>query len=203
MGRHVLLGWRGVSPPRVEAAAVMLREGSLDAHGTSLTAAYRLGYRLETGAGWVTRRLDVRVEGDGWWRTLALRRDEAGRWSADREGDGGGGAPPPLPALDGALDCDLGLCPLTNTMPILRHDLVGSAQRGRVDAEDLLMAWVSVPDLAVSASRQRYRAADAVEEGGGALVHFESEGFSTTLEVDGDGLVLNYPGLARRVEGLG
>jgi hypothetical protein len=31
-------------------------------------------------------------------------------------------------------------------------------------------------------------------------VHFATEDFRTTLEVDGDGLLVNYPGLARRIE---
>ena len=196
-----ILHWRGPDPPRVDAVAVRLGADALAAHGTSLTGSWALDFRLATGPGWVTRELDVRVRGDGWWRSLVLRRagDGDGDWSADWDGAGAGDLPGPLPDLRGALDCDLALCPLTNTMPIRRHDLVGAANRGAAGSHDLVMAWVSVPDLAVHPSEQCYIASDPVDEGG-ALVVFASEGFRTTIEVDADGLVANYPGIARRVE---
>ena len=110
-----------------------------------------------------------------------------------------GTLPTELPDLDSALDCDLGLCPLTNTMPILRHDLVGASHRAQGGSHDLVMAWISVPDLAVTRSQQNYAVSDPIDEGG-ALVGYSSTGFRTTIEVDADGLVVNYPGLGRRVE---
>lgn len=110
-----------------------------------------------------------------------------------------GSLPSQLPDLEGALDCDLGLCPLTNTMPILRHDLVEASHRGDDGSHDLVMAWVSVPDLAVRRSEQRYTVSDPIDEGG-ALVVYASEDFRTTIEADVDGLVVNYPGLGRRVD---
>ena len=64
------------------------------------------------------------------------------------------------------------------------------------------MAWVSVPDLVVARSEQRYIVSDAVADGEGALVGYASERFRTTIEVDADGLVVNYPGLGRRVQSL-
>jgi hypothetical protein len=75
-------------------------------------------------------------------------------------------------------------------MPVLRHGLLGS--EGSIE---LVMAWVSVPDLTVVASRQRYTAL------GGNVVRFESldDTFTADLSFDNDGLVVDYPGLARRV----
>jgi len=194
-----MLAWRGPEPPRIDSAHVTLEADFLRAHGASLTASYVLDYRLETGPGWVTRELNVRSRGDGWWRSLVLRHPADDEWSADWAGQGLGSLPSELPDLDGALDCDLGLCPLTNTMPILRHDLVGASHRGNADSHDLVMAWVSVPDLTVRRAEQRYTVSDPVDEVG-ALVVFASEGFRTTIEADADGLVVNYPGLGRRVE---
>ena len=204
-----MLCWRGPEPQRIDSAHVNLEADSLRAHGASLTASYALDYRLETEPGWVTRELNVRSRGDGWWRSLVLRRSGGGEWSADWTGrarpdrklggEGLGSLPSELPDLDGALDCDLGLCPLTNTMPILRHDLVSASHRGNADSHDLVMALVSVPDLTVRRAEQRYTVSDPVDEVG-ALVVFASEGFRTTIEADADGLVVNYPGLGRRVE---
>jgi hypothetical protein len=58
------------------------------------------------------------------------------------------------------------------------------------------MAWVSVPDLGLLVSAQRY---EHVREGRRALVDRGLfPGFTAELEVDDDGLALVYPGLARR-----
>ncbi len=202
MTEYRMLQWSGPSPQRVDTAHVALEPDSLRAHGTSITASYALDYRLETGPEWVTRALDVRARGDGWWRSLVLLRSGGGEWSADWSGEGRGSLPRELPELGASLDCDLGLCPLTNTMPILRHDLVRAAHRAEEGSRDLLMAWVSVPDLVVARSEQRYIVSDAVADGDGALVGYASERFRTTIEVDSDGLVVNYPGLGRRVQSL-
>jgi uncharacterized protein len=200
-----LLAWRGPEPQRVDVAAVRLGSDRLTAHGTSTTADQTTEYRLHTDGGWVTRRLEVRTRGDGWTRTLLLERSADGAWSAHRAVEGtattGDDGDTELPDLAGALDCDLGLCPLTNTMPVLRHDLVRRAHEGTGTTGDLTMAWVSVPDLTVHASSQKYRPLHPVDPGGGAVLGFSSEGFTTAIEVDADGLVVAYPGIALRIVG--
>jgi hypothetical protein len=94
--------------------------------------------------------------------------------------------------LAGALDCDLGLSPLTNTMPVLRHGLLSGG--GPVD---LLMAWVSVPDLSVQADAQRYTFVRPAAEGG-AVVNYSSDGFTADISFDATGLVIDYPGIGSR-----
>jgi len=64
------------------------------------------------------------------------------------------------------------------------------------------MAWISVPDLRVHALHQRYEHLGAHSDG--ATVRYASvedgrETFTADLELDGEGLVRHYPGLARRV----
>ena len=79
-------------------------------------------------------------------------------------------------------------------MPVLRHRLLSGG--GPVD---LLMAWVSVPDLGIFPSRQRYtlvrRASQAI------VVRFESldNPFVADITFDDHGLVRDYPGLARGI----
>jgi hypothetical protein len=157
---------------------------------------YRLDYRLTTRRGFVTSRLRVRSKGEGWHRSLDLQRSPAGAWTVLAYGDGELALPPPggdVAAFAEALDCDLGLSPLTNTMPVLRHGLqTGSGPIG------FTMAWVSVPDLAVRTSGQRYTFVET--QGQRSIVRFEDdEGFTADIAFDGDGLVLDYPGLARRL----
>jgi hypothetical protein len=79
-------------------------------------------------------------------------------------------------------------------MPVLRRGLLDSG--GPID---LTMAWVSVPDLVVSRSVQRYTFIG--RDGDLRVVRFEDDsGFSANVVFDSDGLVVNYPGIARRLD---
>jgi len=173
-----------VEPDRLSARGVAIGSSPLP---------YRLDYVLETGAGFVTTLLDVSSRGAEWSRRLVLRGDGAGSWTIDTETEGivdlAGPGGDPL-ALAGALDCDLGLSPVTNLMPILRHGLANGVGRVELNA-----AWVSVPDLRVQPDGQRYTAI------GPNQVRYEAlDGvFSATISIDDDGLVVDYPGIARRI----
>ena len=200
MGRLRFVAWRGLDGCRAEAARVELEADRLQASGTQIGAyplPYRLDYVLETGKAFVTARLRVDVEGDDWSRRLVLERDPGGTWSCSAHASGSADLPAPggeLATVAGALDCDLGLCPLTNTMPILRHDL------HRVAGEhDFLMAWVAMPELTVVPSRQRYVTVLPAPDRERAVVGYRSGSFKSDLLIDDDGLVVDYPQLARRV----
>lgn len=193
--RRRTIAWRGVDDPqRHDVAWFVLRPDRLGAAGRSVTAEYELGWGLATTAGWVTSALRVEVRGDGWHRSLLLSREDDGEWTATGTADGREDLPPPGTGADlaGALDCDLGLCPATNTMPVLRLGLTGDRP---APPTDLVMALVEVPSLRVVRSEQTYGRIRR-EPGGGALVSFAAGSFRTTLPVDADGLVVRYPGLA-------
>jgi uncharacterized protein len=180
-----------------EYVEVTLATDGLSASGVAIggePVAYRLDYTLETGPDFVTARLEVTTRGEGWRRTLDLRRGGSGDWTAQEARPGS--TPEGLRGLGGALDCDLGLSPLTNSMPVLRHRLL------EVDGSvDFLMAWVSVPDLGVHPSRQRYTALRG-DPGGDRLIRYESvdSTFTADLVFDRDGLVIDYPGIGRRLD---
>ena len=176
--------WKGIDEWRAEAVRVELGPRDLHAAGTQIgadPAPYRLDYELDVGSGWITSRLSVQATRAVRERRLLLEHDGRGTWRIDGE---------PAPELAGALDCDLRLSPLTNLMPVRRHAL-----HERAGAAEIVAAWVSVPDLAVHASRQRY---EHVRPG---VVRFTDlglhEGFTAELELDADGIVVVYPGLAR------
>ena len=159
--------------------------------------AYRLDYQLTTVEHYVTARLVVHTRGQGWSRALELERLASGEWECRTEVEGNPDLPAPggdLAAVAGALDCDLGLSPVTNSMPVLRHRLHESG-----GPLDFLMARVSVPDLTVHASRQRYTFAR--QDQGKRIVRFESldDRFVAEISFDEHGLVLDYPAIARRV----
>lgn len=199
-----LLLWRGLDVWRAEIVSVELTGKGVRASGTQLGVdplPYRLDYELDASDGFVTRVLEVDATGGGWTRSLRLERDD-GIWRYEPAEEGNApGLPPAGGAVDrlgDALDCDLGFSPLTNLMPVRRHAL-----HERPGRADFMMAWVSVPDLGLHASRQRYE--HVRREGERAIVRFLDlglfAGFTAELELDADGLVRVYPGLARRVEG--
>jgi hypothetical protein len=192
--------WAKEEPLGVEFADVAIGRNRLTATGTALGSeplGYRLDYKLETGPRFVTRRLLAVSRGDGWRRRLDLRRLASGRWTARTSSQGRVDLAPPggdLSAVEGALDCDLALSPLTNTMPVLRDGLL---RRG--GPLEYLMAWVSVPDLHVYPSRQRYRFVR--KDKGRSVVRYESESrdFVANLTFSKQGLCLRYPGIGHSV----
>jgi hypothetical protein len=198
--RRRTAAWVKDDPFGVEYADIELAEDRLRAEGVAIgtrPVPYRLDYCVETRAGFATSLLRVASRGERWRRTLDLRRTEAGVWvvSADEDGDvdlpPAGGDPTRLAS---ALDCDLGLSPVTNLMPILREELLSGG--GPVE---LMTAWVSVPDLGVRPDGQRYshlrRSPDH------HVVRYEAAdgSFSADITVDRDGIVIDYPGIARRL----
>jgi hypothetical protein len=197
------LAWAKEDPVGAELALATRAGRRLRAVGVAVAGhplPYRLDYRLETAPGFGTARLRVVARGAGWRRELVLARPREGPWTIAAQAAGAVGLPPPggdPAAVAGAVDCDLGLSPLTNTLPVLRLGLLGGGR-----PHDLPVAWVSVPDLAVRPYAQRYtpRGADAR---GHPVVRYEDAdgGFAADLTFDADGYVLHYPGLARRLGG--
>jgi hypothetical protein len=197
MKAHHALVWRGLDAWRAEYVSATLGSDRLLARGTQVGVdplPYRVQYALDTAPGFATARLTVDAEGVDtrgvrWSRRLDLRRENEGGWwlSADGHGDvdlpQAGGVPE---AFAEALDCDLGFSPLTNTMPILRLE---------AEPRDHVMAWVSVPDLGVHRSEQRY------EPLGERRVRYvgRHRDFVGELALDEYGFVVHYEGLAERV----
>ena len=91
-------------------------------------------------------------------------------------------------ALDGLDFFDLGYSPLFNSLPVVRDGLLAGGT-----ARDYVMRWVSVPELELHESPQRY------EHLGGSAIRFSSDSFVAELQFDEDGFVRRYEGLAERV----
>ena len=116
---------------------------------------------------------------------LALSSDGSGRWTGP---DG-----THRPALDGCFDVDLPSTVFTNTLPIRRLAMVPGW------SEEISVVYIAVPDLAVSVARQRYTCLTWGPEGGRYRFEGVGTGFTAELTLDGDGLVVEYPRIARRV----
>lgn len=159
-------------------------------------------YELVTDEQWCTVRLDVTAAGAGWLRTVHLE-NAAGRWrvTTSEQGNLGralaatGRPAPGLPGMEDperladAVDVDLAAAPLFNTLPVRRLGL-GDAEPGTV--HHLTMVWVALPSLEVAPSEQVYTVL------GDGRMRYASGTFTADLELDEDGYVIRYPGLADR-----
>lgn len=142
---------------------------------------FRLTYRLTWDDSWRLRDADLAVATQRSTKDLRLRTDGRGQW---RDGDGRA-----IGELDGCLDVDIWPTPFTNSFPIRREPLAVGERR------EFRMAWIFAPDLTVHAKPQAYtRLADRLY-----LYENLDSGFAARLPVDGDFIVLDYPGFFRRV----
>ena len=194
--------WARYDSTGLEFADIACTPTHLSAEGVAIAdepLPYRIDYTLETGPEFVTSRLQVTCRGERWRRVLDLRRSAAGAWTIDADGDGEVDLPAPggdPVGLHEALDCDLALSPVTNLMPILRDDLLVGG--GPVE---LVTAWVSVPDLSVRADGQRYSFVRSDEHSSVVTYEAVDGSFSAQITLDRDGVVIDYPGIARRLDG--
>jgi uncharacterized protein len=186
MVREVM--WTPWEQPGLEHLRLTSHDGGAGADGLVIGIeqgrAFRARYEVRCDARWRVREVRVALLGAD-RPALALLADGEGRWTTE------GGSH--LPALDGCIDVDISATPFTNTLPIRRLGLRPG------ESADLLMAYIDVPELRVASARQRYTCLAARPDGG--LYRFEAlpGGFTAELQVDAEGLVLDYPRLFRRV----
>lgn len=181
---------------REDQAILDFSSSGMRGHGTAICPDYCLMWRLEVDEKWITRSMLVSTSGAGWSRSLELHHDGLGDWSCRTSSAGKSKmAPPgfyssPLELRD-ALDCDLGKCPVTNVIPIRRLRLLET----EVPNTPLVMAWIDVPSLQVIRSDQVYGSKSATT----VSYRSFSRDFAAELTVDSDGMIVEYPELASRV----
>ncbi|MGH3828463.1 MAG: putative glycolipid-binding domain-containing protein [Pseudonocardiaceae bacterium] len=188
--------WAGVDCLRLEAARVVLSGRALRATGSLVhapqngTEAYSASYALATDEAGVVRRLSVRTAAVAGEHHVTVTRSEEGNWLVDH----GQGAV--RTSFGGALDVDLAFSPLFNALPIRRLGLHRSAAQ-----HDLPVVFVALPSLEVCRVSQTYRTVslNTVPLDEPAVVSISWDSWEAALTVDADGLVLDYPGVARRV----
>jgi uncharacterized protein len=146
--------------------------------------AWVVGYDIAFDAGWVTRRATVTGRSVGGRREVQLEALEDGGWLIDGQR---------APELDGCFDVDLESSCLTNAFPVRRLSLA----IGQV--ADAPAAYVRAVDLRVERLEQRYTRLGDVESGQRYRYEAPAFQFECDLVYDGAGLVLDYPGIGRRV----
>jgi hypothetical protein len=183
-----MLTWQGLDSPRLEGVRLVLSERGLRATGALVVPAdgerpaFAATYSVATGEGGEVSRVSVRSVSAGGERQVTLNRSEEGIWLVDH----GQGAK--RTDFDGAMDVDVECCVLFNALPMRRLGL-----HTKPGEHTLPMVYVSLPDLSVELVRQHY---SHVERG---VTSFTYGDFTAELVVDEEGIVLQYPGLAKRI----
>ena len=139
---------------------------------------YAVRYDIAFDDRWRTRVARVVSDTLGGERETVLASDGEGTWMVDGR---------PAPQLDGLIDVDIEASACTNLLPVHRLEL----PLGEVVAASA--AYVQALDLTVRRLDQTYRRRDD-----GRFDYTSEGGFEAVLEYDASGLIVDYPGIARR-----
>jgi len=155
------------------------------AAATVSNPAFSASYDLVTDDSGATKRLSLDITLAGRDRQLSIHRDEENMWLVtDHQGQS-------RDSYEGALDVDVAFSPFFNALPIRRTGLYREA--GSISVP---VVYVHLPDLNVTAETISYSSAGAEGVDG---IKVRSPLSDTTVVIDGDGFIVDYPGLAERI----
>ncbi|WP_407662877.1 putative glycolipid-binding domain-containing protein [Mycobacterium tilburgii] len=184
-----MLTWRAPDISRMESVRVQVSGKRIKATGRIVAAATdsnpALGafYELQTDDSGATKRFGLTITLAERERQLAIARDEENMWMiTDHQGEWREG-------YQGALDVDVVFSPFFNALPIRRLGLHEHA-----DSTALPMVYVNVPEMSVTPATVSYASEGRLD---GIKLH--SPVADTTVSVDADGFIVDYPGLAERI----
>ena len=140
-------------------------------------------YVVELSPSWFTRRAHISARSSLGHRAIVLQFDGDGHWLIDGRRQ---------PHLDGCPDVDLESSAVTNTFPVHRLALEAG------QTADAPAAFVRALDLSVERLEQHYHRLPDGESG--QCYAYKAPRFDAdfVLPYDASGLVMDYPGLARR-----
>ena len=175
----------------MESVRVQLLGNRIKANGRIVSAAagavpaFGAYYDLQTDEAGATKRFGMTVTLAERERQLSIARDEENMWLVtDHRGES-------RSAFDGALDVDVVFSPFFNTLPVRRYGL-------HVKPDSILVPviYVSLPDMSLTSAVISYSSAGS---GTTEKIMVHSPVSDTTLTVDADGFIVDYPGLAERI----
>ncbi|OBJ00240.1 hypothetical protein A5659_06460 [Mycobacterium sp. 1165196.3] len=186
---QAMLTWRAQDAPRMESVRVQVSGNRIKANGriiaaaTETTPAFGAYYDLLTDETGATKRLGMTVTLAERERVFSLARDEENMWLVtDHQGER-------RAAYNGALDVDVEFSPFFNALPIRRLGLYE-----RPASVTLPVVYVNLPEMSITADTVSYS-----NTGGPAEIKLRSPISDTTVSVDDEGFIVDYPGLAERI----
>jgi hypothetical protein len=186
-----ILTWRSPDISRMESVRVQVSGKRIKANGqivaaaTKMQPAFSAYYDVQTDETGATKRIGLTVTLAERERQLSIARDEENMWLVtDQRGES-------RAAYNGALDVDVVFSPFFNALAIRRTGL-----HERADSITLPLVYVYLPDMAVSAAAVSY---SSTGPGNSQAIKLRSPVADTTVVVDADGFIVDYPGLAERI----
>jgi uncharacterized protein len=184
-----MLTWRAQDVSRMESVRIQLSGKRIRANGrivaaaTDTNPAFGAYYELQTDETGATKRFGLTVTLAERERQLAISRDEENMWLiTDHQGEKRAG-------YNGALDVDVVFSPFFNALAIRRLGI-----HERAESIVLPVVYVNVPEMTVTATTVSY-----TSEGRLDGIKLRSPVADTTVRVDADGFIEDYPGLAERI----
>jgi hypothetical protein len=180
--------WSAWDDPGLEHLRLAMHNDSVVADGIVIGVTegcpFSVAYDVRCDAGWRVRAVRLGVPGSE-PPGVDLLSDGEGNWTKP---DGWA-----VPELKGCIDVDISVTPFTNTLPIRRLGLAP------MESAELTVAYFEGTELQAWPEPQRYTCLEK-SDGGGLYRYLSLDGgFTADLPVDADGLVLDYPGLFKRV----
>lgn len=185
-----ILTWRAHDVPRMESVRVQLSGNRIKAYGrivaaaTEVHPAFSASYDLVTDDSGATKRLSLTVTMAERERQLNIARDEENMWLVQDKQNQATREP-----HDGALDVDVVYSPFFNALPIRRTGI-----HERAESLSLPVVYVRIPELTVETV-----VVDYASDGPNAGIKLKSPVAETTITVDDEGFIRDYPGLAERI----
>ncbi|KIL43254.1 putative glycolipid-binding domain-containing protein [Jeotgalibacillus campisalis] len=135
-------------------------------------------YDLQLDRHWETKRVEIN-NGE---KTLTLSSNGRGSWLKDGES---------LEDMKGAVDIDISATPFSNSLPINRFFWEAGQKR------KLEVLYIEMPALTCEKVEQMYTFTG--EQGGKRSFLYQCRDYETTIFVDQDGLVVEYPEAFKRI----
>jgi uncharacterized protein len=184
-----MLTWRAPDVSRMESVRIQVSGNRIRANGrivaaaTASNPAFGAYYDVQTDETGATKRLGMTVTLAERERVLSIARDEENMWLVtDHQGEH-------RAAYNGALDVDVVFSPFFNALPIRRLGL-----HERADSVTLPVVYVNLPDMSIAAATVSYDST-----GGPEGIKLHSPVAETTVKVDDEGFIVDYPGLAELI----
>ncbi|GFG99126.1 putative glycolipid-binding domain-containing protein [Mycobacterium timonense] len=186
---QAMLTWRAQDVSRMESVRLQVSGKRIKANGrivaaaTEANPAFGAYYDLLTDETGATKRLGMTVTLAERERVFSFARDEENMWLVtDHQGEH-------RAAYNGALDVDVEFSPFFNALPIRRLGLHEQAA-----SVTLPVVYVNVPEMSIIADTVSYSSAGARGE-----IKVHTPIADTTVSVDEEGFIVDYPGLAERI----
>src|SRR5690242_19089013 len=155
--------------------------GRIVAAATASHPAFSASYDLVTDETGATKRLSLTLTLAERERQLSIARDEENMWLVQDH------TQTKRSGYAGALDVDVIFSPFFNALPIRRTDLYLNKE-----SVTLPVVYVRLPELSVEAATISYTSTSSG-------IELRSPVAETTITVDSNGFILDYPGLAERI----